>query len=301
MSRLDEFRPRLTRRDCLRLSTAGVLGGSMSGWMEALAESTAGQPQRRRACILLWMNGGPSHLDTFDLKPGHANGGPFQEIATDVPGIRISEHLPQVARHMSRLAIVRSMTSKEADHGRASYLVRTGRMPEAALQYPTLGSLLSKELGRDSAALPNFVSIAPQRFFAQEAFGPGFLGPVHAPLIVGDNRFDNGQGQDLNGIDNTLKVADLDRPRNIDEASHVARLDMLREVHEEFAASRPGSSSRWNCRKSIGPSSTRVSTMAKTVLTEGFRRRVTGPKRAGRMGSWTRSPATRRATCTTSG
>src|SRR5271156_540732 len=98
---------RLSRRDVMRLATAGVLGGAMSGWMEALAEDAARQPQRKRACILLWMNGGPSHLDTFDLKPGHENGGPFREIATSAPGIRISEHLPKVAQQMSRLAIVR--------------------------------------------------------------------------------------------------------------------------------------------------------------------------------------------------
>jgi hypothetical protein len=231
--------PQLSRRDCLRLSAAGVLGGSMSGWMEALAESTAGQKQRQRACILLWMNGGPSHLDTFDLKPGHANGGPFQEIETDVPGIRISEHLPQVAQHMSRMAIVRSMTSKEADHGRASYLVRTGRIPEAALQYPTLGSLLSKELGRDSAALPNFVSIAPYRSTNLAAYNSGFLGPRYAPFIVGDVTPALAQQQDAAGYLKALQIADLKSSTAYDPKRQHDRLELLRAMQQSFLDSRP--------------------------------------------------------------
>src|SRR5262245_64168526 len=84
----------LKRRDWLRLCAAGVAGSSMSGWFGALADEAARRPDRRRACILLWMSGGPSQIDTFDLKPGHANGGTFKEIETAVPGIKISEHLP---------------------------------------------------------------------------------------------------------------------------------------------------------------------------------------------------------------
>src|ERR1041384_2337923 len=98
--------PELSRRDLLKLSAAGVVGFSMSGWLEALAQQTANDPNRRRACILLWMNGGPSQMDTFDLKPGHENGGPYKEISTSVPGIRISEHLPKVARNMEHMAII---------------------------------------------------------------------------------------------------------------------------------------------------------------------------------------------------
>src|SRR5262245_59003120 len=97
-------RDRLSRRDWLKLGAAGVVGCSMSGWVEALAASAAQDPARKRACILLWMNGGPSQMDTFDLKPGHANGGPYLETATAVPGIKISEHLPEVAKRMKHLA-----------------------------------------------------------------------------------------------------------------------------------------------------------------------------------------------------
>ena len=79
--------PSLSRRDWLKVSTAGVIGFSMSGWLEVLAADAAKNPQRKRSCILLWMSGGPSQMDTFDLKPGHANGGEFKEIATNVRGM----------------------------------------------------------------------------------------------------------------------------------------------------------------------------------------------------------------------
>src|SRR4051794_1527892 len=104
--------PSLSRRDWLRLSTAGVVGASMSGWLEALAQTTAKDPQRKRSCILLWMSGGPSQMDTFDLKPDHANGGGLKGTATNVPGIRISENLPKIAKMADRLAVVRSMSTK---------------------------------------------------------------------------------------------------------------------------------------------------------------------------------------------
>src|SRR5262245_30319200 len=150
--------PRLSRREWLKLSAAGVLGASASGWMENLADAAAAHPARKRACILLWMNGGPPQTDTFDLKPGHKNGGPYKEIATKVPGIKVGEHLPQVAKHMDKMAVIRSMKTQEGDHERATFHLRTGYLPSGAVQYPPLGSLVSKELGRAEATLPNFVS-----------------------------------------------------------------------------------------------------------------------------------------------
>ena len=172
--------PRLSRRDWLRLSAVGAVGASMSGWLETLAADTADNPQRKRSCILLWMNGGPSQMDTFDLKPGHANGGPFRAIDTSAPGLRISEYLPTVAKYGHRMAVIRGMSTKEADHGRAAFVMRTGYNPTGPIQYPGIGSLLSKELGADDAPLPNCVAIAPYRFFNPAAYGPGFLGPQYA-------------------------------------------------------------------------------------------------------------------------
>src|SRR3954463_4204809 len=120
--RLPEYTPmtRLTRREWMKLMAAGVAAHSASGWIEAPADPAAAHPQRKRACILLWMPGGPSQMDTFDLKPGHENGGPVKEIQPAAPGLRFTENLPKLAAHAERLAVIRSMSTKEADHGRAT-------------------------------------------------------------------------------------------------------------------------------------------------------------------------------------
>jgi uncharacterized protein (DUF1501 family) len=233
--------PNLSRRHFLRAGAVSTTV-SMSGWLGKLAMAAeASKTKPKRSCILLWMNGGPSTIDLWDLKPGHENGGPYREISTTAPGLKISEHLPRIAMHGDRLAILRGMSTKEGDHARGTYLMRTGQLPGAAgIQYPSIGSLVSKELGDPKAELPNFLSIAPQRFFAQDAFGPGFLGPVHAPLIVGEGQGFNNNMTPANQIDEALKVADLTKPKSIDDTSAAVRIDLLREMQEDFAAGRPG-------------------------------------------------------------
>ena len=134
------------RRDVLRSLGLGLLGTSCAGWLPALAAEVAQDPRRRRHCILLWMSGGPSQTDTFDMKPGHANGGEFKEIATNVAGLRFSEHLPKLAKHADQLAIVRSLSTKEGDHARGTHLVRTGHPPMGDVAYPSIACSLAKEL-----------------------------------------------------------------------------------------------------------------------------------------------------------
>jgi hypothetical protein len=230
----------LTRREWLRLSAAGVVGWSLSGWLESLAADTATNPERKRSCILLWMNGGPSQTDTFDLKPGHANGGPFKEIATSVPGIRISEHLPKVAQQMKEMALIRSMSTKEGDHSRATFFLRTGYLPQGPINYPPIGATLSRELGSEDAALPNFVSIAPVTFFSPAAYGPGFLGPRYAPLVVGNGNGFGPQGS----YERALQVEDLQPAAGIQRRQADARLDLLREMQSEFVGRHPGTAAR---------------------------------------------------------
>ena len=135
ITRIAHRRDDFNRREWLKFSAAGVVGFSFSGWLEALAATTTPQA-RPGGCILLWMNGGPSQMDTFDLKPGHANGGAFKEIETSRPGLKITEHLPRLAKQPSDMALVRSMTTKEGDHGRATYLIRTGYLPQGPIQLP---------------------------------------------------------------------------------------------------------------------------------------------------------------------
>lgn len=229
----------LSRRDWLKLGAASVVGFSSSGWLEALAENNANNKDQKRACILLWMNGGPSHMDTFDLKPGHENGGPIKEIKTATPGLRISEHLPKLAKWSEEMAIIRSMTTKEADHGRGTYLMHIGRAPGGPIQYPSVGSFLAKELEDPDAALPSFVSIAPYRFFNPAAFASGFLGPRYAPLNVGENavNFVPQPNQQVN-YDQYLKVEDLALPGDVGKKRSDARVKLLDEMEEEFLKGR---------------------------------------------------------------
>jgi Protein of unknown function (DUF1501) len=231
--------PRLSRREWLRLTSAGVVGYSVSGWLDALAADTATNPQRKRSCILLWMNGGPSQMDTFDLKPGHENGGPYKEIQTSAPGLKISEHLPTIAKFGDRMAVIRSMSTKEADHGRATYYMRTGYMPTGPIQYPPIGAIVSRELGSHDAPLPNSVSIAPYRFFNPAAYGPGFFGPQYAPLIVGDG-VQPGQQPNQANYANALKVENIELPADVDKRHAGARLDLLQDMQKEFVATHPG-------------------------------------------------------------
>jgi len=238
MGRLEA--PRLSRREWMKLSAAGVVGFSASGWLEAMAADTANHPQRRRSCILLWMNGGPSQMDTFDLKPGHANGGPYKEISTSVPGIKISEHLPKLARQMERIVLVRGMSTKEGDHQRASFLMRTGYLPQGPIEYPSLGALVAKELGSDRSDLPSFVSIAPYRVFNPAAYGSGFLGPTCAPLIVGETGVPMPGQPGENNYEQTLKVQDLELPGGVTAKQSESRVSLLRGLEEHFVARHPG-------------------------------------------------------------
>jgi len=239
MSRFSEL-PRLSRREWMRLASAGVVAYSTSGWIERLAAETSTNPERKKSVILLWMNGGPSQMDTFDLKPGHANGGPFKEIQTSATGLKISEHLPKIAKFGDKMVVVRSMNTKEADHGRATYYMRTGYLPQGAVQYPTIGSLLSKELARPELPLPNFVAIAPYRFFSPGAFSSGFLGPQYAPLIVGDTGNQFGQQGGQNSYDQLLRVQDIDLPGDVSSKQADARIELLRDMEKDFASTHPG-------------------------------------------------------------
>jgi hypothetical protein len=235
MDRANRRHP-LTRREWLRLAACGVAATSASGWFESLASGAAADPKRRRACILLWMAGGPSQIDTFDPKPGKENGGPTQAIETSVPGLKIAEHLPRLAKQAGDLALIRSMATKEGDHGRATFHLRTGYMPNGPIRYPALGSLVAKELEGPDDELPNFVSVAPVRGFNAAAYGPGFLGPRYAPLIVGDRPL----GVAQRGAQGSLKVEDMDAPPGIARARADDRLALLDGFDADFLARHPG-------------------------------------------------------------
>jgi uncharacterized protein (DUF1501 family) len=175
------FSEKMNRRHLMKLAAAGVCGFSASNWLDVLAARASEQQARTKNCILLWMAGGPSHKDTWDLRPGTEQGGPFRQIQTAVNGIQISEHFPQFARLTNHAAIIRSMSTPEGAHARASYNMHTGyREGQGGIVYPSMGSIVSKELGDEASALPSFVSVGQGRY------GSGFLGARHQPLIVND-------------------------------------------------------------------------------------------------------------------
>lgn len=221
------------RRDFHRMTGLSLLGASASGWLQNLAAHAAESQQTpKRKCILLWMSGGPSQMETFDPKEGQENGGPTKSIQTSVPGIRISENLPQVAQVMHHLAPVRSMSTKEGDHSRATFLMRTGYLPQGPIRYPSAGAFLSKQLRDERCDLPSYVSVNPFRAFSPGAFGPGFLGPAWSPLMVESQMPEDGEI--------SFEVRDLGKSDRVTTAQADARLALLTSLEHDFLAHRPG-------------------------------------------------------------
>jgi uncharacterized protein (DUF1501 family) len=230
---------RVDRRHFLRTGAVGF-GVGASGWLGRLAHAAAGDPARKRACILLWMSGGPSTIDLFDLKPGHPNGGPFKEINTAAPGLRWGEHLPKIAAHAKDLAVLRGMSTKEGDHGLATYVMRTGNRPQGPIDFPAVGALVAKELHDPAADLPPYVSIAPQRGLSQNAFGAGFLGPQFGPLMVADGQGTGAGANRADAVDQQLRVQHLDRYAGVDGGRADGRLALMGDLEAPFLADRPG-------------------------------------------------------------
>jgi hypothetical protein len=147
------------RRDFLRASAALGAAGSLVNWTDLVSGAANQLRASGRACILLWMQGGPSQFETFSPAAGHANGGETKAISTSVPGVQIAENLPHVATVMEDLAIIRSMTSREGSHPRASFLLHTGYLPTAAIKHPSIGSIAAHQIGDKESDLPNFVRV----------------------------------------------------------------------------------------------------------------------------------------------
>ncbi|HHH27176.1 MAG TPA: DUF1501 domain-containing protein [Polyangiaceae bacterium] len=157
------------------LATLGLaLAGRMSRDAHAQSEPDP-LPVQATSLIVLWMNGGASHIDTFDPKKGR-DAGPFKAIATKTPGLEICEHLPQIAAQSDKLAVVRSVTSKEGNHQRARQLGHTGYVPNPTVAHPSLGAWVSHERGA-VGDLPAFVSVGGP------SHGAGFLGVAHGPFV----------------------------------------------------------------------------------------------------------------------
>jgi len=227
----------LRRREMLQYLGSALGISSCASWLPALAADLATDPRRRRHCILLWMNGGPSQTDTFDMKPNHTNGGEFKEIATSAPGLRFSEHLPMLAQHAKQLAVVRSISTKEGDHARGTHLVRTGHPPAGGVAYPSIACSLAKQLQNQSSPLPNYVSVAPRPQVSPASFGPGFLGQRYAPAIVGGNS-PNTEDPSTESAIVDLKLENIQWPSGVEAHQGTRRREIWNRLQKNFLQSR---------------------------------------------------------------
>src|SRR5262245_41150943 len=172
----------LSRRQFL----GGAAGLGLLGFAGLVDPAAATQLRRReRRVLVVWLSGGVSQLETWDPKPGTNTGGPFDSIATSVPGVRISELLPYTARHLHRLALVRSLNTAEDEHGRGYYIMHTGRRTTPGEQFPHLGSVAAKLLGREDDPLPGYIHITP-RGDGTNRQDAAFLGPRFASVALPD-------------------------------------------------------------------------------------------------------------------
>jgi uncharacterized protein DUF1501 len=178
-------RGQVRRRDFLKALPAAAAAAGALSWQDLLAANAPALRKAGKACILLWMGGGPSQFETFDPKPGHVNGGETKTIKTSVSGIEICENLPKIAAAMDDLCLIRSMNGKEGQHPRATFLMHTGYLPSPAVKYPTFGSIVAKELGDPANELPSFVRIGAGQGANASAMGSaGILGVDYDPLLL---------------------------------------------------------------------------------------------------------------------
>src|SRR5262245_41271919 len=137
---------RLHRRDFLRVGTAGLAGLGLADLLRLEAHARAPARKPARSVILVWLSGGPSTIDMWDLKPDATAGvrGEFKPIPTSAKGVQIGEHLPKLARQMHRAALVRSLAHSIPEHNVGTVYMTSGNAPAPALVYPSLGSLAAR-------------------------------------------------------------------------------------------------------------------------------------------------------------
>jgi len=207
---------RVRRRGFLKAISAGAAAAGTLGWADLMSVKAEELRKRGMSCILLWMQGGPSQFETFDPKPGHSNGGETKAISTATPGIQISENLPEVAKAMDDICIIRSMNSSEGSHPRATYLLHTGYVPTASVKYPTFGSHVAHQLGNPESDLPGFVRIGLGRGGADA----GLLGVDYNPFVV----------RDPSRVPDNTAIATSERRYN-------RRLNLLGRLESDYAES----------------------------------------------------------------
>ncbi len=205
----------VSRRAFLHTVSAAAWASGTLSFRDVVTVRAEDLKKQGRAMILLWMQGGPSQLETFDPKPGTENGGETKAIDTAVSGIQIAHTWTETAKVMNDLAIIRSMTNKEGQHDRATYQLHTGYIPSGSVKHPGLGSNIARELSQGPQEIPSVVGIGQNR---QGVVGAGFLGVDYEPFQVNDpNRMP----------DNVVT--------GTNEARFHRRLGLLGQLETEFA------------------------------------------------------------------
>jgi hypothetical protein len=172
----------LSRRALIKGSLVTSAGAAVMNWggltnTDALADEVK---RRKKHCIYLWMNGGASQFETFDMKPGRPTGGLFRPISSNVAGNQVCELMPKMAKQMDQIAVIRSMKTSEVDHPGGIYLMHTGYRPSSTVRFPEMGAVVAKYQGTEQSDLPNFVKVS-----SQGDAGAGFLGPRYQPFHIG--------------------------------------------------------------------------------------------------------------------
>jgi len=216
-----------TRREFLRAGALSFLGIGLGDFLrlgstQAFAATTDSVPSAKaKAVILLWLEGGISHLDTWDVKANSA----FKPISTNASGVQVSEVFPQIAKHMDKLSIIRSMKTQERNHPQATIETLTGHRPNPALQFPSFGSIVSKELGPRKNMPPFAVVPMPTEndFFSYQAgFQAAFIGSEYDGMILPDPSQPD------------FHLADLTLPKSLTPEAIDDRRTMLKIVDAAF-------------------------------------------------------------------
>jgi hypothetical protein len=170
----------LSRRAFLKGTLATGAGSVFMNWGDLFGSPARAAEARKeqKSCILLWMNGGASQFETFDMKVGRPTGGPFRPIQTNLAGVQVCELMPKMARQMDKIAVIRSMHTSQIDHPGGIHLMHTGYQSSANVRYPEIGAICAKYLGREKPDLPSFIKVSA----GESNAGAGFLGPNYQPF-----------------------------------------------------------------------------------------------------------------------
>jgi hypothetical protein len=200
-----------------------LAGGVVVGGLGALARPVAAQQlaSQQKRVIVFNMHGGLSQLESWDPKPGTDTGGPFLAIPSSVPGVHLSELLPETAKIMNHLCIIRSVNTAEDDHGKGAYLMQTGRRQTPAADYPQIGAVAAKALSPEGTALPGHIVITPGGGGGR-GNDSAYLGPRYASITLGNGN----------------PPQNMVRPEQFNDSAEALRHDFRRRVNERFLSRR---------------------------------------------------------------